>query len=221
MLGIMRVKNSETFLADYEKFIARYNGIAGKIESPMFHPAQVEKTEMDGTAALKVTMRMPQMPNMPPESVKMMERMYGPGGRITAWLVPCGEHAVVFSYMDREPLRKAIAAIKQGKPDLAADADVAKVAALLPKGATWSMYFSPKGFFEFLNRTLAAAPPPANAVKLPAFGPTPPVAMAMTSGPDEVEAHLVVPAEVVQEIGQLVGKMHHAPPPAAKDATEQ
>ena len=42
-------------------------------------------------------------------------------------------------------------------------------------------------------------------MKIPEFGPTPPVAMAITSGPDELESHLIVPAEVVKEIGRLVG----------------
>ena len=89
----------KTFLADYEKYLDGYNRAAEKIKSPMFQPTQLEKTEIDGTRGLKMTMRMPQMPNMPPESVKMMERMYGPGGKIVAWMVPCNEHTVAFSYM--------------------------------------------------------------------------------------------------------------------------
>ncbi len=205
MLSVMLVKNSEKFLADYESFIAHYNRIVEKIDSPMFRPANVEKTEIDGTPALKATMSIPQMPNMPPQSVKALERMYGPGGKITAWIVPCNEHAVVFSYMSRESLRQTIAAIKQGKPDLAADAEIAKVAALLSPGATWSVYCSPKGIFDFVNRTMAAALPPGSGLKIPEFGPTPPVAMTITSGPDELESHLIVPAEVVKEIGRLVG----------------
>jgi hypothetical protein len=221
MLGIMRVDNRETFLADYEKFLVQYDRIAEKINSPIMHPALVEKTEIDGTPALKVTMRTPKMPNLPPQSDKMMERMYGPGGKITAWLAACNEHTVVFSYMDREPLRRVIAAIKQGKPDLAGDAEVAKVAALLPSGATWSVYCSPKGIFDFVKQTMAAALPPGSGMKIPEFGSTPPVAIAVTSAPDELEAHLIVPAEVVKAIGELVGKTpRHAPPPSPKQATE-
>ena len=115
----------------------------------MFQPAQLEKTEIDGTPALKLTMSVPQMPNMPPETAKMMERMYGPGGKIVAWLVPCNEQTVVFSYMSQEPLGRAIAAIKQGKPGLAADAEVAKVAALLPPGAIGSRVLQPQGHRRF------------------------------------------------------------------------
>ena len=57
MLGIMRVDNRETFLAEYEKFLARYNRVVAKIKSPMFQPARLEKTEIDGAPALKVTMK--------------------------------------------------------------------------------------------------------------------------------------------------------------------
>ncbi len=222
MSGIMRVNNSETFLADYQKFLARYNRVVEKINSPVFQPAQLEKTEIDGTPALKLTMSVPQMPNMPPETAKMMERMYGPGGKIVAWLVPCNERTVVFSYMRQGPLGRAIAAIKQGKPDLAADADVAKVAVLLPPGAVGIAYCSPKGIVDFVNRTLAAALPPGSGVKIPEIGPTPPIAMAVTTGPDEVEAQLIVPAEVVKAIGELVGKTpRNAPPPSPEEATER
>jgi hypothetical protein len=223
MLVVMRVKNSETFLVDYEKYLARYSQIAEKIKSPMFQPAQVEKTEIDGARALKITMSVPQMPNMPPESAKMIENMYGPGGKIVAWMVPCNEHTVVFGYMSQEPLRRAIAAIKQGKPGLAGNAGVADVAALLPSGATCSVYWSPKGIFDFASQMMAAVLPPGTGVKIPDFGPTPPVAMAVTTGPDEVGGELIVPAEVIKAIGRLVESQsnRNAPPPPSKEVEER
>jgi hypothetical protein len=215
-LGILRVKNSQTLLADYEKYLASYNQLVEKVKSPMFQPISFEKMEFDGARGLKMTMKMPQMPNMPPESVKIMERMYGPGGKIAISMVACDEHTIVFSYMSEEPLRRAIAAIKQGQPGLAGNADVAKVAALLPPDATWVMYFSPKGTFSFVSQTLAAAIPAGNGPKIPEFGPTPPIAMAVTTGPDTVEFHQIVPAEVVKEIGGLIirtlGPMETEPP---------
>jgi hypothetical protein len=221
-LGIMRVDSSETFLADYEKYLARYSRIAEEIKTSMFQPAQVEKTEIEGIHALKVTMSVPQLPNMPPESAKMIERMYGPGGKIVAWIVPCNEHTVIFSYMGQEPLWRAIAAIKQDKPGLAGNADVAKVVALLPSGTTWSMYLSPKGMFDSLRRTMAFMLPPGTAPKIPEFGSTPPLAVGLTTAADEVEAHLVVPAEVIEAIGRLVGsKANRNAPPASTDVEQR
>lgn len=206
MLAIMRIDSRETFLANYEEFVAHYNRVVEKISSPVFQPIQLEKTEFDGTPALKVTMSVPQMPNMPPESVKMMERIYGPGGKIVAWVVPCNDRSVVLSYMGQEPLRRMIAAIQEGKAGLAGDAGVAKVTALLPPGATWSGYCSPKGLFDFLSRTIAAAAPHARGVKIPEFAPTPPLAIALIPGHDEVEIQLIVPAEVVKAVGGLINR---------------
>jgi hypothetical protein len=218
MVVVMRVKNSETFLVDYEKYFAGYSRVAEKIKSPMFQPAQIEKTEIDGARGLKITMNVPTMPNMPPQSAKMMETMYGPSGKIVAWLVPCNEHTIVAGYMSQERLRRAMAAIKQHKPGLAGDAGVAKVAALLPSGATCIAYASPKGILDFINRMMAAALPPGSGVKIPEFGPTPPVALALTTGPDEVEAHVIVLPEVIKAIGRFIGikVTRNAPPPPSK-----
>jgi hypothetical protein len=64
---------------------------------------------------------------------------------------------------------------------------------------------------------IAVVLPPGSGVKIPEFSPTPPIAMAMTSGPDEVEVHLIVPSEVIQAIGRFVGsKSSHNAPPASK-----
>ena len=46
----------------------------------------------------------------------------GKDGKLVAWLAPADEHTLVFAYVSEESLRRAIAAIKQGKPGLAGDA---------------------------------------------------------------------------------------------------
>jgi len=220
-LGIMRVNSSETFVSDYQKYLARYSRIAEKTKSPMFRPAEVEQTEIGGTHALRVTMALPQMPNMPAQSTKMVERMYGPGGKIVAWVVPCDEQTVVFSYMGEERLLQAIAAIKQGKLGLAESDDIAKVVALLPSDVTWSGFVSPKGVFDSLRGLMAFMLPPGTAPKIPEFASTPPIAVGLTTAPDEVEAHVVVPAEVVEAIGRLAGGNRQRDVPAPEKVEER
>jgi hypothetical protein len=222
MVVIMRVKNSETFLAEYEKYFAHYNPIVEKMNSPMFRPIQVEKTEIGGARALKVTTSVPQMPNMPPQSAKLMGSIYGPDGKIVAWLVPGDEHSVVIGYVKQDLLLRTIAAIKQGKPGLGDNREVAKVRAMLGGCSTFSMYFSPKGILDFARRMTAIVLPPGANVKIPDFGSTPPVAMAVTTAADEVEARLVVPAEVIGAIGRLIeSRTHRNVPPASKEVEER
>jgi hypothetical protein len=137
----------------------------------------------------------------------MLEMMYGPGGKIVAWAVPCNEHTVVFGYGSKEYLRETITAVKDGKAGLADDEGVAKSAALLPRRAAWRFYVSPQGVFSLFKRVIvAAAPPGANLGVIPEFGQTPPVAMGLVTGENEVELQTIVPAEVLKEVGRLIGQ---------------
>ena len=71
-MGVMRPVDGKTYLSDYQKYIAAYNKIVEKVDSPVFRPIESEKIDVEGIASLKVTVTMPQMPNMPPQTAKMM-----------------------------------------------------------------------------------------------------------------------------------------------------
>jgi hypothetical protein len=136
----------------------------------------------------------------------MIEAMYGPGGKVVARLVPVDENTVLLSYAGDEPLHQAIAAIKEGKPGLSADEGIAKVTKLLPHAAVARIYISPSGLIDFVKRAVTLAIPPGAGVNLhiPELGATPPVAVGVICGSDEVESQLIVPPELIEEIGKLV-----------------
>ena len=203
MVAVMRPADGKTFLADYENYVAAYNKIVEKVDSPVFRPIESEKIDVDGIASLKVTMTVPQMPNMPPQSAKMIEAMYGPGGKIVARIVPVDENNVLFSYAGDEALHQAIAAVKEGKPGLSGDEGIAKVTKLLPRGASCRFYISPSGVLDFAKRAVTLAVP-GIPLHFPELGATPPLAVGVTCGHDEVESQVVVPPELIEEIGRLV-----------------
>jgi hypothetical protein len=202
--GVMRPVNGKTYLADYEKYVAAYNKVVEKVDSSVFRPIQCEKTDVQGIASLKVTVTIPQMPNMPPQSAKVIESMYGPGGKIVARIVPVDENTVIFSYAGEETLHKAIAAVKSGKSGLAGDEGIAKVTKLLPRGSMARIYVSPSGVLDFIKRAATLAAPPGTPLHFPDLGATPPVAVGVVSGHDEVEVQVIVPPEFFEEIGKLV-----------------
>jgi len=203
MVAVMRPVDRKTFLADYEKYTVVYNKIVAKVDSPVFRPIESEKIDVDGIASLKVKVTIPQMPNMPPQTAKMMESMYGSGGKMVARIVPVDENNVVFSYGNDEVLHQAIAAIKEGKPGLSADEGIAKVTKLLPRGASCRFYISPSGVLDFAKRAVTLAVPGV-PLHFPELGATPPLAVGVICGHDEVESQLVVPPELIEEIGRLV-----------------
>jgi len=214
-LGILHVDDSEKFMAAYETYLAGRNRVAEKSTSSVYKPVQVEKTEFGGNRALKLTTGAPEIPNLPAETAKLIKYMYGPGGKIVAWVVPCNEHMVVFSSMGQDRLRRAIAAIIEGKQGLAGDTEIAKVAASLPLNGAWRLYVSPGGVCDLVKSVAAWALPPHNTMKIFEFCDAPPIALAMAAGPDEVEAQVLVPVEVVKEIGRLTTIAATAP--ATKD----
>jgi hypothetical protein len=128
--------------------------------------------------------------------------MFGPGGKVVYWLAAADGHTTVFGY-GKQSVKEAIDAIKQGRPGLWQDADLAKTAALLPPGAPLVGYLSPKGTLEFVKRMVVmAVPPGAKSPEYPKllafldFPATPPIGLAITTAPGELQTHMVVPVEV-------------------------
>jgi hypothetical protein len=210
MLAVFRTDDATAFLANYEKYLKQYGDIAKGSTSLMLPAIELEKTRLGDAPALQISAQMktpPGMPN-PKQFEHLMETMFGPGGKLVAWLAVADEHTVMVGYTNKVCLEQAIQAIKEGKPGLAAQTDVAKTAGLLPKDAAIVAYLSPRGLLVFLQRMVAAVAPPQAAAKirLPEFPATPPIGLAVSTAPGELRAELVVPPEVLQGVGQVVQK---------------
>jgi hypothetical protein len=137
-----------------------------------------------------------------------METLFGPGGKLVGWLAAADEHTIVMGYVNKESLQRAIEDLKQGKPGLAADADVSKTAILLPPDALATGYLSPQGTINFIKRIAAIAAPGAEVVeRIPEFPKTPPLGFAVRTAPNELQTWLVVPSGLLQAIAPYVGKI--------------
>jgi hypothetical protein len=202
--AVMQVGDSQEFMANYEKYMREYGDILKENPDSLFHPPTIERVEFGGVAGLQLTMEIPTPPGAAqrPQQAKTMEAMFGPGGKITTFLAPAGEHTVVMGYVSKEHMQKAIDSIKQGKPDLAGNPTVSKTAGMLPRDAVLAAYISPQGATGFIRRMATVAIPPAiGAVpQIPEFPATPPIGFALTATADELQTCLVVPAEVLSAV---------------------
>jgi hypothetical protein len=205
MVGVMRVDDAGPFMADYEKRFKQYNEALKQGNSPLLQPGEVEKSEIGGAPALKITMKLPHPPgSQAAQAARMMEGMVGPGGKIVAWLAAPDKHTVVFGY-SKQAVQEALEA--KGRPGLAGDADLAKTAALLPPGAACVGYLSPAGTIEFVKRMIPLVMPAGPGLPtIPEFPKTPPIGLAITTVPGELQTHLVVPVEVFKAAGVYVGE---------------
>jgi hypothetical protein len=208
-VALMRVDDAPAFMVVYEKSLREYSDLVKKVNSPLLSPPAVERTTIGGTAALEITMKVPEPPAGQPRVAyaKMMESFFIPGGKIVAWIAPADAHTVVFGYTDKRHVQQTIDAIKQGKPGLGTDAELTKTAALLPPGAPCIGYWSPKGTIDFVAQTIRTFAPPGAMSAFSDFPATPPIGLAITTAPDELQTHVVVPADVFKAVGEFVGKL--------------
>ena len=205
--GVMQVDDAGAFMASYEKSFRQYSELLQDVDSPLLPKMVFETTDVDGVAALEFTMQMPEIAEADLPAGGMMKAMLGPGGKLVGWVVPAGEHAVVFCY-DKTLLKRTIEAVKQGAPGLAANSDVAKTAALLPSDAAVVGYVSPQGVMGFVRQLFAsAAESGAPVPDLPEFPATPPVGFALSTSADELNGTIVIPPEVIRAVGQYAEQM--------------
>lgn len=200
MALVMRVDDSRQFMADYEKQLKRYSEFVKSLDNPMFQPLEVEKSEVGGVTTLQMTMKAPQLPDniQSPSHNNMMKLLFGDENKINAWIVPADKHTVVIGYVNKELLQRTIKAIKQGKPGLTSRSEVKKVAALLPADAVAVGYLSPSGMIGVLKQFIFSIAPSGVNPTFPEFPKTSLVGFAVTTGPNEVKARVVVPIEMIQ-----------------------
>jgi hypothetical protein len=196
---VMRVGSAKQFLADYERSIRACADTAQTRFNKVGMAISVRPLEIQRRKALELTLQLPPMPM--PEVQQICDRMFGPGGKMNAYLVAADEHTIVTSYMSKELLAAAIDTLEHPTKGLAADPLVAKIRALLPADALALGYWSPSGMATWLNRVFEAfAGIPVMLPSLPGFPATPPVGFAACAAPAQLQAEIVVPAEVLRAV---------------------
>jgi hypothetical protein len=204
MLFVMSVDDAQAYLKAYGELIGRMNDLMKDSDSPIKWTLEMAEVEVAGLPALKVAMEFPLFQEIP-DLTGLMEKMFGPGGKMTFFLAAVDDQTVVGAYTSAKCLRRGIRAVRRPKRSLATDEGIAKTAAMLPSQAPCVGYWSPGGTVDFINRAVALfVPGPEVGFKLPEFPQTPPVGFAVTTSPNEVQTHMVVPAEVIQAVGRYV-----------------
>ena len=221
MVFVVQVDDARAYLQKYEKLVKAMAGMGKEGKPSILGGVKAEKTRVGDVDGLKISMGIPLPPGMAdvPQfkemMEKMMEKMYGPGGKIVTYLAPADEHTVVGGYTSTETVIRAIRTVKQGQEGLAGDRQVAKTAAMLPAGAPWVVYWSPQGTVDFARRMVALFAEigaGAGAPEIPEFPQTPAVGAVIIKAPDEVRLEAVVPAETLKAGAAYILKLQQGVP---------
>jgi hypothetical protein len=152
-----------------------------------------------------------------PEFEEAMGKFFGPGGKFKMLMVAVDDHTVALSLGGSGPLvMRAIAALKQPADSLAADADIAKTAKMLPAGSQWVGYVSPSGSVAFAKWVVDTMTPEAaygSKPNIPEFPACPPIGVAVKALPNELQTEAVATSAVLEAIGKYVGIVQSAEHP--------
>ncbi len=213
--AVFTCEDSQRLIEGYEKTLAALREFADEVKNSAIPVATCQHVQLGETDVLEVSMDLSYMNQLTtpggPDPQKMMQMMMGPGGQMKIFLAPVDGHTIVMCYTSLERLKSAIDFYKSKQRGLSSDPSVAQVAAMLPEGSQFVAYVSLGGMAKVVQQ-FAAAIPGARPAAIPDFPDSPPVGMAAKVSPSGVEGQLVVTAETLRAIGDVVAKARGAVP---------
>jgi hypothetical protein len=221
MVGAIKVDNAKEYMANYQRAIESMRDLVKQNGIDFPFPQEIKKVKIDDADGLELTMDMSKffakMPNNP-ATKPMMQMLFGPEGKLNVYVAPIDDTTVGLSYVNPENIARVKAACKNPSTSLAVDADIAQTAKLLPAGAQWVGYLSPKGFVDFISAMMMgfAGGPGGAAPMIPAFPQTPPIGFGGEVSPKGFDFQIVVPGGALQGVGTYVKQMQHMMAPGGQ-----
>jgi hypothetical protein len=132
-----------------------------------------------------------------------MERLFGPGGKLTLFLVNVDHQTALLSAATSEQLANMLQRLDRQQPTDWGIPPFAGVNRLLPQQAQWRAYFSPHGYTKWSARRMDAivGVPVIGGPLVKEFPATPPIGAAGGVRDGEIWVDFGVPAETIQGAG--------------------
>ncbi len=202
--AILRVADAHKYLDNYEKSLDGMREMQKILNNPLVQAPEVKKVTVEGLAGLEVTIDMSQAAAAAggnPMQKKMMDSLFGPNGKLKAYLAAADDKTVVMAYVSQANFARTISAVKNPQTSLSADANVSDTAQMLWRDALWIGYVSPKGFMDFTMGMLQQMAPPGAMPQMPPFPDSPPAGIALAVSPGSLNAQVVLPAATLKATG--------------------
>lgn len=214
--GIMFVDDADAFAQRYGKYITSIAELIKAGQKAMFRGMSFAEVK-PGLWKIEIELDPASLmggQQMPPEVRAAMPQMFGPDGKMTAYMAKVDAQRLLFAYAPESNVETMVEAARAGKPGLAAQEQLAVTAKLLPAEAPWVAYVSPSGYMSYTLRLLKPMfDRMGMPFQLPEFPACPPIGMAAEMGDGEVFGQVVVPAEAIQAIGQFGRAIENANQP--------
>jgi hypothetical protein len=194
-IGVMRVDDSKSYLETYREGLDKSNKIM-KLQSAS---KAVKVGAFDGVET-EMDMKLLLQGKNDPGAEKVFEKIFGTSNKMTTTVVAVDPKTILLGYVPAPKMKKLADAYAQ-RQMLMTDPLSAKTLKLLPKNAFFVALWSPKETLGLVARFGKAFD---REIPLPPIGETPPVGVAVRSDAASFELNIAVPADVFNEIGQLM-----------------
>ena len=210
MAAVMKVKDARQYMSDYQEAMKEMRDIFAATPAAMPFVPEIKKATIDGADGLELTMDMSAMfKNMPsnPAATQMVQMMVGPGGKLSAFIVPIDDTTVAISYVKVDNIGASKRLAKTHKQAWPPTLTSRRRQNSFRQAAQWVGYLSPKGFMSFISTFMSAALPAGGGLTLPEFPQTAPVGFAAEQSSKGLDLQIVVPGTALKGIGTYVKQM--------------
>ena len=133
MIAVMKVDDAQAYLDRYEKAVANLNSLYKELKIPGFDQSfSVKKTTIGTVRVLEVATQLANLGNDPAQR-KMIEAMFGPGGKMTTSIAAADDTTVILSYKPAAAMSETLQAHAMKKGGLQDDARLAGASPCCPR----------------------------------------------------------------------------------------
>ncbi len=212
---LLKTSNAEAYLRLYAESIEQSAAIIERSNLPMVPKMTVEKMELDGKPALRVTLKYEWRGIDDPQQREQMEQFFstafGPGGKLSITLAAIDEQTVAGCYAGETALRRAVGQLGNGQNTIARQTELAELVDRLPDDAVFAALVDVGGFFNFV-RYVATTVRPMPPGRFPRFDIVAPFSASASLGENTLDGQLLVPHQTISRVAEAVARARSSPP---------
>jgi hypothetical protein len=203
---VLRVSSSKAFLEHVDDTMQRWNTMHRESPSETKFVFDIEDTKFGDRQAIQYLLDIAATGGVPaiPEMRQLMEKFFGPGGKMRMWIVPVDEQTVLVAAATPEQVTAALEALDRRAPIDWNQPELAPASKLLPDDMDWRIFFSPRHYHEWKRRETEAmnnGVPVIGAKPAKDFPASPPVVFSGKVHGTEVEVNAAIAAETIKATG--------------------
>jgi hypothetical protein len=203
---VLRVPSTRTFLEHAANAMDRWNTMHRESDNETKYVFDIEATTIGVREATQYLLDIGETGGIPalPEMRQLMEKFFGPGGKMRMWLVPVDEQIVLLGAGTPEQVAAALEALERREQiDWNGSAFVA-ANKLLAQTVDWRVFFSPRGYYDWKRREAEAmnnGMPVIGAKPAKDFPASPPIVLFGNTRDNELKVNAAVTAETIKAAG--------------------